>query len=183
MEDENDEAQPEMDSGKEQSKRIQKLYKQPSQLSLPIWHDSAPTAMQESNYTADTCEVGMVRLVYSKIRSLRESKDYDNVYKRNSWKDLVGDLRHSIRVCLKVQGFINMLLESSENRKDSPSWAANASLEKQRVWMELLKYLGDSKSSEGRSLGGKLAAKELENYRAMIKASAVADEKCVEVVG
>jgi len=176
LDEEYDEEQAEIDSLKEQSKRIKKLYTQPSQLSLPVWHDSAPTEMHESDFAPDTCEVGMVRLVYSKVRSLRESKDYDNVYKRNSWKDLVGDLRHGIRVCLKVQGFINLLLESSEKRKDSPCWAANPSLEKQRVWMELLNYIGDSETAEG-----KIPAKELENYRAMIKASAMADGKCTIV--
>lgn len=143
---------------KSQSKKLQSLYRKPSRLQL-----------MDKDDIGGNCEVGMVRLVYSKIRSLRETKDYENVHKRNSWKDLVGDLRHGIRVCLKAQAFIEVLSDAARAGKEpsSPAWCID--VEKQRVWMELLGSLGEATPK------GSTADKELENFKAMIMASRISE--------
>merc|ERR1719329_44588 len=149
-----------------QKKRLQEIYCKRSKLCL----------RQIAHQDIGDSDAGMVRMVYSKVRSLREKKDYDNVYKRNSWKDLVGDLRHVIRVCLKAQGFINIMLESSiNNQPPSPSmtWCVNYSLQKQKMWMEMLSFINKpSMKSQVEDLSKLEADAQLAEYKAMITSSA-----------
>jgi len=127
---------------KERSKRLQKRYSEPSQLRMH--------AQVHGSETDDRYEVGMVRLVYSTMRKIRESKDYDHVYKRNSWTDLAGDMRHSIRVCLKAQTFIRLLADGADE-PPSPAWKEAPSVQKQRMWVELLRYVSEKTPNCGKA--------------------------------
>jgi hypothetical protein len=152
---------------KSRKKRLHELYNKPSHLCIPQMHVASHQCPGET-------DVGMVRLAYRKIRSLREAKDYENVHKRNSWKDLVGDLRHGIRVCMKAQGFVNILMESSKRKREpiSLSWCANASLENQRMWMDLLSFVKKPSVKSQAGIFSKLELDpELANYKAMIMSS------------
>lgn len=158
-------------------KRLHELYNRPSQLRIhqvTSQHHASALGTPSSHYLGDT-DVGMVRLAYQKIRSLREEKDYENTYKRNSWKDLVGDLRHGIRVCIKAQAFINILAEASGKNQDcciNQDWCVNPSIEKQRVWTELLSFMGKpSLKSQANNSSALEFDQELAKYRAMIMSS------------
>lgn len=158
-------------------KRLHELYNRPSQLRIhqvTSQHHASARGTPSSHCLGDT-DVGMVRLAYQKIRSLREEKDYENTYKRNSWKDLVGDLRHGIRVCIKAQAFINILVEASGKKQDcciSQDWCVNPSIEKQRVWTELLSFIGKpSLKSQANNSSALEFDQELAKYRAMIMSS------------
>lgn len=56
-------------------------------------------------------EVGMMKLVYQKARSIRESRRASQDVTRPSVKELVKDLRASYRICVKAKDFIDLALE------------------------------------------------------------------------
>lgn len=161
---------------KADKKRLQELYNRPSQLRIHQVHSQhdAPALVNPSSHCLGDTDVGMVRLAYKKIRSLREEKDYENTYKRNSWKDLVGDLRHGIRVCMKAQAFINILVEATDKKQEccvDQDWCVNPSIEKQRMWTELLSFVEKPSLKSQANNSSAEFDQELAKYRAMIMSS------------
>jgi len=90
-------------------------------------------------------EVGMMKLVYQKARSIRESRRASQDVTRPSVKELVKDLHASYRICVKAKDFIDLALEGV--LKQDPVTPSTAK-ETVAVWSTLLSGLDSSPNNK-----------------------------------
>lgn len=67
--------------------------------------------------SVESSEVGMVKLVYQKARSIRQARSGSQEAKRPALKEVVQDICHAYRVCMKAKHFLDLALDGAMNAR------------------------------------------------------------------
>jgi len=125
----------------EQRKKLQKKFQTRSHLCIRMLPKKRSS--RQDFEQSDTCEVGMVRLMYQKMRSIRKAKVCSDEPKRNRFSKLVHDVLHSIRVCSRARLFVDLAVDSAANSCDTHAFQgvrskSTESEENRLAWDKLL---------------------------------------------
>jgi len=76
---------------------------------MPLFSQDGAVALD--GWTEESSEVGMMKLIYQKTRSIREARRSWQAVPQSSLKELVNDFRSAYRICTKAKLFIDLALE------------------------------------------------------------------------
>jgi hypothetical protein len=90
-------------------------------------------------------DTGVVRMVYHKVRDIRQSRDLDCGRRRNSFQELGEDFHHGVRVCGKARDFLDLAIEGVYKKVgdagDEQPFKVNQSVARDSAWNELLDFV------------------------------------------